>query len=180
MSLNILVAPSGFKESLSPEEVADCIEEGVLRALPDAKIQKLPLVDGGEGFAATLVRVTGGILHDVVVTGPVGQPVKAHYGILGGSGIRTAVLEMASAAGLRLVPEALRNPINTTSYGVGELIKAALDSGAERILVGCSDSGTNDGGAGMAQALGIRLLDAEWKSIGWGGGELSSLVRVDL
>jgi glycerate kinase len=180
MPLNILVAPSGFKESLSPEEVADCIEEGILRALPNASVRKLPLVDGGEGFTKTLIEVTQGTLHEVFVTGPIGQTVKAHFGIMGGTGIRTAVMEMAAAAGLRLVPKALRNPLHTTTFGVGELIRAALDAGAERILIGCADSATNDGGCGMAQALGVRLLDANGESIGWGGKELSKLHRIDM
>jgi glycerate kinase len=180
MSLNVLVAPSGFKESLSPEQVADCIEQGILRALPNASVRKLPLVDGGEGFTKTLVEATQGSLHDVVVTGPIGGPVNAHYGILGGTGVRTAVMEMASAAGLRLVPEGLRDPLQTTTFGVGELIKAAVDAGAERILIGCADSATNDGGCGMAQALGIRLLDAQGESIGWGGRELIKLHQIDM
>ena len=180
MAINVLIAPSGFKESLSAEVVADCIGEGVLRVLPDANIQKTPLIDGGEGFTKTLVDITGGTLHMVRVTGPVGQPVEAYYGILGGAGQKTAVMEMASAAGLRLVPEALRNPLFTTTYGVGELIKASLEAGVDRILIGCADSGTNDGGAGMAQALGIALTDAEGNSIGWGGGELSKLRRIDV
>ncbi len=180
MPLNILVAPAGFKENLSPEEVADCLEEGILRAVPNASVRKLPLVDGGEGFTKTLVEATQGTLHDVFVTGPVGQRVKAHYGILGGTGIRTAVLEMASAAGLRLVPDGLRDPLYTTTYGVGELIKAAIDADVERILIGCADSGTNDGGSGMAQALGVGLLDAAGESIGWGGKELLRLDSIDL
>jgi glycerate kinase len=180
IAMNVLIAPSCFKESLSAQEVADCIEEGIRRVLPDANIQKTPLIDGGEGFTKTLVQITGGALHMTRVTGPVGQPVEAYYGILGGVGQKTAVMEMASAAGLRLVPEALRNPLSTTTYGVGELIKAALEAGAERILIGCADSGTNDGGAGMAQALGIALTDAEGNSIGWGGGELSRLRKIDI
>lgn len=180
MTLNILIAPSGFKESLEADEVADCIEAGILRVLPSARIQKAPLVDGGEGFTRGLVNATGGTLHSAIVTGPVGQSVAAHFGFLGGDGPRTAVLEMAAAAGLRLVPREARNPLLTTTYGVGELIKAALDAGAERILVGCGDSGTNDGGAGMAQALGIRLLNAEGEEIGRGGGELIHLDRIDM
>ncbi len=180
MTLHVLIAPSGFKESLSAEEVAECIEEGVLRVLPDANIQKTPLIDGGEGFTKTLVDITRGTFHKVRVTGPVGQSVEACYGILGGSGPRTAVMEMASAAGLRLVPEALRNPLCTTTYGVGELIKAGLEAKVERILLGCADSGTNDGGAGMAQALGIGLLDAAGNTIGWGGAELLKLRRIDV
>jgi glycerate 2-kinase len=180
MTLRILIAPSGFKESLEADEVADCIEMGLLKVLPDATIHKAPLVDGGEGFTKALVTATEGTLHNLTVTGPVGQPVDSHFGFLGNTEIKTAVLEMAAAAGLRLVPREVRNPLVTTTYGVGELIKAALDEGAERILVGCGDSGTNDGGAGMAQALGIRLLDAEGKEIGRGGGELAKSERIDL
>ncbi len=182
MTLRVLVAPSGFKESLGAEEVADCIEAGVLRALPGAEITKAPMVDGGEGFTRALVEATGGTLHPLVVTGPVGEPVEAHFGFLGeaGDGPCTAVLEMASAAGLRLVPREVRDPSGTTTYGVGELIRAALDAGAERILFGCGDSGTSDGGAGMAQALGVRLLDAEGEELGRGGGELARLSRMDM
>ncbi|HEY9858337.1 MAG TPA: glycerate kinase [Candidatus Obscuribacterales bacterium] len=180
MSLRILIAPSGFKESLEADEVADCIATGILRALPDATIQKAPLVDGGEGFTKALVGATGGSLHSLTVTGPTGQPVESHFGFLGGEGTKTAVLEMAAAAGLRLVPPNARNPLLTTTYGVGELIKAALDAGAERILVGCGDSGTNDGGAGMAQALGVRLLDASGQELGQGGNELMRLASIDL
>ncbi len=180
MSLRILIAPSGFKESLEADRVADCIANGVLRALPDAEIQKAPLVDGGEGFTKALVAATGGTLHNITVTGPVGQPVASHFGFLGNTQVKTAVLEMAAAAGLRLVPPEVRNPLVTTTYGVGELIKAALDRGAERILIGCGDSGTNDGGAGMAQALGIHFLDADGQELGTGGGELAKLQRIDL
>lgn len=180
MTLRILIAPSGFKESLEADEVADCIEAGILRVLPDAKIQKAPLVDGGEGFTKALVAATGGTLHNLSVTGPVGQPVDSHYGFLGNTDIKTAVLEMAAAAGLRLVPRDVRNPLVTTTYGVGELIKAALDDGAGRILIGCGDSGTNDGGTGMATALGVRLLDAGGEELGSGGGELARLERIDL
>ncbi len=180
MNLRILIAPSGFKESLGADEVADCIAEGMRRAMPKAKFVKAPLVDGGEGFAKALVDATNGTLHTLTVTGPVGQPVEAHFGILGGAGPRTAVLEMAAAAGLRLVPRGMRNPLITTTYGVGELIKAALDAGAQRILIGCGDSGTNDGGAGAAQALGVRFLDCDNAPLGWGGGELTRLCHIDL
>lgn len=179
MSLRILIAPSGFKESLAAEEVATCIERGVRQVLPDALIHKVPLVDGGEGFTKTLVNLTGGVLHELSVTGPIGRPLRSHFGFLGGEGPKTAVIEMAAAAGLRLVPRHLRNPLKTTTYGVGELIRAALDAGAERILFGCGDSGTNDGGAGMAQALGIRLLDRQGRELRRGGGELHRLAHID-
>lgn len=183
MTLRVLVAPSGFKESLTVTEVAACIADGVRAALPDAEVVQAPLVDGGEGFARVLTEMTGGALHPVRVTGPVGAPVEAHFGVLGtppDGGPRTAAVEMAAAAGLRLVPRDARDPRRTTSYGVGELIRAALDAGAARILVGCGDSGINDGGAGMAQALGARLLDAGGREIGRGGAELARLARIDL
>ncbi|SFP52909.1 glycerate kinase [Geodermatophilus dictyosporus] len=182
MRLRVLIAPSGFKESLGADEVADCIASGVRRAVPDALIHKAPVPDGGEGFAQALVRTVGGTLHDVTVTGPVGEPVAAHFGLLPGADGTgpTAVLEMAAAAGLRHVPRDRRDPLTTTTRGVGELIAAALDAGAARVLVGCGDSGTNDGGAGMAQALGVRLLDEAGEEIGAGGGELARLTSIDL
>jgi len=180
MTLRILNAPSGFKESLEADEVADCIERGIARVIPNAHIEKAPLVDGGEGFAKALVAATDGTLHWVTVTGPVGEPIEAYFGILGGSGPRTAVLEMAAAAGLRLVPKEMRDPLRTTTYGVGELIKAALDANAQRILVGCGDSGTNDGGAGMAQALGVRLLDEQGQDLGHSGDALLKLATIDV
>ncbi|MGF6254590.1 glycerate kinase family protein [Ensifer sp. LBL] len=180
MSLTILVAPSGFKESLSAEEAADCIEKGVLRACPNAEVLKVPMVDGGEGFTKALVAITGGSLHELDVTGPLGEPVASHFGFLGGQSERTAVIEMAAAAGLRLVPRDRRNPCITTSYGVGELIRAALDAGARRILLGCGDSGINDGGAGMAAALGVKLLDSEGNPLAPGGAALASLASIDM
>lgn len=177
--LRVVIAPSGFKESLSAEAVAAAIARGARKAAPCVDTLELPLVDGGEGFTETLVRVTGGQMHRLTVTGPVGQPVVSFFGILGGDGPKTAVIEMAAAAGLRLVPRDRRDPLQTTTYGVGELIGAALDEGVERILLGCGDSGTNDGGAGMAQALGIRLLDADDKPIRRGGIGLLDLDRLD-
>lgn len=180
MTLTILVAPSGFKESLSAEEAADCIEKGVLRACPKAEVIKVPMVDGGEGFTKALVAITGGSLHELTVTGPLGEPVASYFGFLGGQSERTAVIEMAAAAGLRLVPRDRRNPCITTSYGVGELIRAALDAGARHILLGCGDSGINDGGAGMAAALGVKLLDREGNPLAPGGAALASLARIDM
>jgi glycerate 2-kinase len=178
-SLRVLIAPSGFKESLSAEEAAAAIEEGVLRVLPDARTTCLPMADGGEGFTRTLVAAAGGEVVDVEVTGPIGEPVASHFGRLD-DGAGTRVLEMAAAAGLRLVPRDRRDPFETTTYGVGELARAALDDGAERILLGCGDSGTNDAGAGFAQALGVRLLDADGNDIGRGGRSLIDLAAIDL
>ena len=180
MTLNILIAPSGFKESLDADQVADCIAAGINKVLPDAHTIKAPLVDGGEGFTKALVEATGGSLHPVQVIGPVGQNIDAYYGLLGGTNYKTAVVEMAAASDLRHVPAKLRNPLITTTYGVGQLIKAALDAGVERIFVGCGDSGTNDGGIGMAQALGVKLLDEAGNQLGFGGGELIKLKQIDL
>lgn len=180
MPFRVVVAPSGFKESLSAEQAADCIEKGVLRASPDSVVTKVPMADGGEGFTRALVGATHGTIHPVTVTGPVGEPVQAFVGFLGGGAEPTAVIEMAAAAGLSLVPRDRRNPCLTTSYGVGELVRAALDLGAKRILLGCGDSGINDGGAGMAQALGIRLLDANGNELDRGGAALTQLNRIDI
>lgn len=180
MSLRILVAPSGFKEGPYASEVADSIERGLRRVMPAAEIVKLPLVDGGEGSAEALVSATGGEMREIAVTGPLGTPVLARFGFLGGDGPRTAVLDMASAAGLRLVPMESRDPLRTTTRGVGELVRAAVAAGAEKIVIGMGDSGTNDGGAGLAQALGVRLLDGDGEDIGPGGAELLRLARFDL
>lgn len=180
--LRILVCPSGFKGSLLPDEAATCIEEGILAVEPDALIRKVPLVDGGEGFTRALVATTGGSLHETSVTGPVGVTIPSFFGFLGNTSTKTAVIEMAAAAGLSLVPPTLRNPGVTTSFGVGELILAAIDDGAERILVGCGDSGTCDGGAGMLQAMGARLLDAQGNVIplASGGEALVNLGSIDM
>ncbi|KAJ4308116.1 hypothetical protein N0V84_012285 [Fusarium piperis] len=183
-SMRILVCPSGFKGSLEPGTAADCIEAGILAVEPHASVRKVPLVDGGEGFTRAIVSATGGTIREVSVTGPVGEPISSFFGILGRSGGEpsTAVLEMAAAAGLSLVPPSRRDPGSTTTFGVGELILAALDAGATRILVGCGDSGTCDGGAGMLQALGATLLDANRRSLptARGGESLLALDSIDL
>lgn len=178
----ILICPSGFKESLQPGEVADCIEKGVLRAVPDAIITKAPMVDGGEGFTEALVATTKGEMHHLEVVGPIRNTVSSHYGFLGGTTIKTAVVEMAAAAGLSLVPRDQRNPLHTTTFGVGQLIRAALDNGAKNILLGCGDSGTCDGGVGMAQALGARFFCSKGEELpqALGGASLSDLASADL
>jgi glycerate kinase len=179
MSLRILVAPSGFKESIGPREAARAIAAGVRKALPDAEIDTLPMIDGGEAFAATLVELTNGTLHAVRASGPNGGPVDAHVGFLGGSESRTAVIDVASAAGFRLVPRAKRNMLTATSFGVGELIAKSLELGAERILIGCGDSGVNDGGAGIAMALGVGLFDVDGTPLERGARSLERLHRID-
>ncbi|ABL72624.1 MULTISPECIES: glycerate kinase family protein [Paracoccus] len=180
MSLTVLIAPSGFKESLSVKDVAEAIARGVRRAAPHATILTAPMVDGGEGTTEALVAATGGRLMQAEVTGPMGQPVDSFWGLMGGDGPRTAVIEMAAAAGLSLVPRDRRDPTLTTSRGVGELILKALDHGVDRILIGCGDSGINDGGAGMARALGARLLDGEGRELPEGGGALQDLAQIDV
>lgn len=178
--MRFLVAPSGFKESLDACAVADAIAAGIHRVVPGAVVDKVPLVDGGEGSAKALAEATGGTLIPTLVTGPIGDPVPSHFALLGGPGPRTAVVEMAAAAGLRLVPRDHRDPTTTTTYGVGELISAALDLGVDRVLVGCGDSGTSDGGAGALQALGARILDANDQEIGRGGAALINARTLDL
>ncbi|MFI0591626.1 glycerate kinase [Streptomyces griseus] len=179
MTHRIAIAPSGFKESLSAARVAEAIASGVRRVLPDADLDLIPLVDGGEGTAEALALASGGRLVPCTATGPVGDPVASHFALLGGPGPLTAVVEMAAVAGLALVPPDLRHPGATTTYGVGELIRAALDAGARRILVGCGDSGTSDGGAGALQALGARLIDRHGRELRRGGGALHELEHID-
>lgn len=176
--MRIVIAPSGFKESLAADAVAAAIEAGVRRADPAAVIDRVPLVDGGEGSAEALSAATGGRLVPVTVTGPVGVPVRSHVALLGDG--RTAMVEMASAAGLRLVPAGHRDPGATTTYGVGQLITAALDTGRPRILVGCGDSGTCDGGAGALAALGARVTDRFGMTLAAGGAALSTVAHVDV
>ncbi|MEU7488971.1 glycerate kinase [Streptomyces sp. NPDC042319] len=176
MLTRFAVAPSGFKESLSAQEAAKAIAAGVRRVVPGAEIDLIPLVDGGEGTAAALAAATGGRLVSRPATGPVGEPVGTHFALLGSG---TAVVEMAAVAGLSLVPRGRRDPGATTTYGVGELIRAALGTGVRRILIGCGDSGTSDGGAGALQALGARLLTAKGYELPPGGRELGRLDRID-
>ncbi|WP_055566228.1 glycerate kinase [Streptomyces atriruber] len=176
MLTRFAIAPSGFKESLSASSVAEAIAAGVRRVVPHAETDLIPLVDGGEGTARALAAAGGGRLVALPATGPVGQPIGTHFALLPDG---TAVVEMAAVAGLSLVPRDLRDPGATTTYGVGELIRAALDTGARRILVGCGDSGTSDGGAGALQALGARLLDVDGWELPRGGRELTRLSRID-
>ena len=174
----IVVAPDSFKGSASAREVAEAIADGLRRALPSVEIETVPMADGGEGTVEALVEATGGRYVEVQATGPLGEPVRARFGLLGDG--ETAVIEMAAASGLPLVPPHRRDPMVTTTYGTGELIRAALDRGARRIVIGIGGSATVDGGVGMAQALGARFLDAGGRDIGPGGGTLAHLDRIDL
>ncbi|CAI0979448.1 glycerate kinase [Serratia ficaria] len=176
--MKIVIAPDSYKESLSALEVATQIEAGFREIFPDAEYIKLPLADGGEGTVEAMVTATGGRKVDVEVTGPLGERVRAFFGLSGDE--RSAFIEMAAASGLALVPGRKRNPLNTTSYGTGELIRAALDRGVKHCIIGIGGSATNDGGAGMVQALGARLLDKDGNAIGFGGGCLEQLAAIDL
>ena len=176
--MKIVIAPQGFKGNLTALEVARAIEEGIKRIVPDAETVLKPMADGGEGTVQALVDATGGELITTEVTGPLEEQVNAHWGIL--SDKTTAVIEMASASGLPLVPPEKRNPFITTTYGTGELIRAALDRGCRKLIIGIGGSATNDGGVGMAQALGARLLDADNKELPFGGAALAKLERIDI
>ncbi|MBT2692411.1 glycerate kinase [Bacillus sp. ISL-55] len=176
--MKIVIAPDSFKESLTALEAATAIENGMKKILPEASFVKVPMADGGEGTVQSLVDATGGKIITKIVTGPLGTPVEAFFGISGDE--KTAVIEMAAASGLHLVPSGDRNPLITTTRGTGELIGAALDYGVEHIIIGIGGSATNDGGAGMARALGIMLLDSDGKEIGEGGGALNSLAGVNI
>ena len=174
----IVIAPDSYKESLSALEVAQAIAAGFRQVFPVAEYVLVPVADGGEGTVDAMVAATGGRRKTVAVSGPLGQPVEAFYGLTGDGA--TAVIEMAAASGLALVPPDRRNPLVTSSRGTGELIRAALDAGARRFILGIGGSATNDGGAGMVQALGARLLDAQGGELGPGGGALAALERIDV
>ena len=176
--MKIVVAPQSFKGSLSAREVADAIARGIRRVLADAEVVVLPMADGGEGTVDALVFATGGRTMQTEVSGPLGDRVTAAWGILGDGA--TAVVEMAAASGLVLVPPDRLDPLTATTYGTGELVRAALDSGCHRLIIGIGGSATNDGGAGMAQALGAKLTDREGSELPPGGAALASLRQIDI
>ncbi|MBD2797895.1 glycerate kinase [Xenorhabdus sp. 18] len=176
--MKIVIAPDSFKESLSALQVAQAIERGFKEIYPHADYIKLPMADGGEGTVESLVAATGGKRIACTVTDPLGQSVEAFFGLLGDG--KTAVIEMAAASGLHLVPMAQRDPLLTTSYGTGELILAALEHGARKLILGIGGSATNDGGAGMMQALGANLLDGDGRILPFGGAALTRLESIDL
>jgi len=175
--MRVVIAPDSFKESINAAEAAEAIAEGVMRAAPDAQFDLVPMADGGEGTVAALVAATDGAEAEAMVTGPMGEPTVASYGLLGDGS--TAVIEMAAAAGLHLIPKHNRDPRKTTTYGVGELIQHALDCGVSKIIVGIGGSATNDAGAGMAQALGVALRDNSGKDVQPGGLALANVREID-
>ncbi len=176
--MKIVIAPDSYKESLSAVEVAQAIEKGFREIFPDAHYIAVPVADGGEGTVDAMVSATRGAKFATTVTGPLGEPVSACWGMSGDG--KTAFIEMAQASGLVLVPAEKRNPLITTSRGTGELILRALDKGARSIIIGIGGSATNDGGAGMMQALGAKLTDANGTEVGPGGGGLLTLNSIDI
>ena len=176
--MRIIVAPDSFKGSVSALGVAEAMERGIHAVFPAAQVLKVPIADGGEGTVEALVAATGGKLMHSEVQGPLGAPVRAHWGISGDGA--TAFLEMASASGLPLIAKEQRDPCVTSTYGTGQLMKAALDAGLRRIVIGIGGSATNDGGTGMARALGVRFLDAQGADLPEGGAALARLAQIDL
>lgn len=173
-----VLAPDSFKESMTAKEVCVAMEKGLRKIYPTAQYIHVPMADGGEGTVQSLVDASGGAIHYQEVQGPLGQNVMAQYGILGDG--TTAAIEMASASGIHLVTPETRNPLRTTTYGTGELIRQCLDQGIRKIIIGIGGSATNDGGTGMAEALGAKFLDAQGVSLERGGGSLNRLAHIDV
>ena len=177
-AVKVVIAPQTFKGSISALDAARAMKEGVLRVVPDAEVALVPVADGGDGTLETLVEGSDGTLRDAKVTGPLGEPLMSQWGAMG-DGL-TAVIEMARTSGLALVPPEKRSPLLTTTFGLGEAILQALEAGFRRFIIGIGGSATNDAGAGMSQALGIRLLDAAGDDLARGGAALAGLERIDL
>jgi len=176
--VRIVIAPDSFKGSLSALEAARAVAEGITIAMPQAELELKPIADGGEGFVHALLTASGGTLQSSIVRGPFGETVSAAWGVLGDG--ETAVIEMAAASGLMLVPESRRNPALTSTFGTGELIRHALDAGYRKIIIGIGGSATNDGGAGMAKALGARFLDDRGQELPCGGLALRDLATINI
>lgn len=176
--LKVVIAPDSFKGSMDSSAVANYIERGILRVFPDAVIEKFAISDGGEGLIDSLIEAVGGRIIKKEVKGPLGQPVDSFLAVLADE--KTAVIEMAAASGLPLVPWGKANPLKTTTYGTGELIKAALDEGISKLIIGIGGSATNDAGVGMMQALGAQFLDNSRNEVSFGGGYLKDIKDIDL
>ncbi len=174
--MKVVVAIDSLKGSLSSLEAGEAIKSGVLKAIPEAEVCVRPLADGGEGTVEALALGMGGKLVTVEVTGPLGEPVNCVYGILEES--KTAIVEMSGAAGITLVPDELRNPLHTTTYGVGEVIKDAISKGCRHFIVGIGGSATNDGGIGMLQALGYGMLDKDGSQVPFGAKGIKEIVKI--
>ena len=177
MKKKFILAPDSFKESMTAQKAAAAMERGIYSVFPDAECIKFPMADGGEGTVESLTAMTGGSICRHTVSGPFGEPVQAHYGLLTPD---TAVIEIAECCGLQLISPEHRNPGKATSYGVGELIKHLLDRNISKLIVGLGGSCTNDGGAGMLTALGANFIDCEGKPIALGGLGLTHLAQIDM
>jgi len=175
--MKVIVAPNAFKGSLTAAQAASAIAQGVREALPEAEVIEIPVADGGDGTVEALVSARKGTFRDVEVDGPLGDPVQARYGLIDGG--RTCVVELASSSGLALIPVARLDPRKASTYGFGQLLEAVRKKGVESIIAGIGGSATNDGGAGMAQALGYRLLDPAGRDLPRGGAALAHLDRID-
>ncbi|MFF2446458.1 glycerate kinase [Neobacillus sp. NPDC058068] len=176
--MKFVLAPDSFKESMTAKNAALAMEKGIKKVFPDAECVIVPMADGGEGTVESLVSMMDGELIRTEVLGPLGEKVIADYGLVDAGS--TAVIEMASASGLELIKPEDRNPLRTTTYGTGQLIKHALDKGVSRILIGIGGSATNDGGAGMLQALGVSFKDRSGEELAFGGGALDQLHSIDV
>lgn len=176
--MKVVIAPDSYKGSLTALAVAEAMERGVRAVFPSAQVVKVPIADGGEGTVDALVVATGGRALEAEVHGPLGEKVCARWGVLGGGA--GAVIEMAAASGLPLVPAERRDPRVTSTRGTGELMRAVLEAGLRRMVVGIGGSATNDGGTGMARALGVRFLDGQGRDLPEGGAALARLARIDL
>lgn len=176
--MKIVIAPDSFKDSLSAQDVADAIARGLAEVWPDAQLIRCPMADGGEGTVAAVLAACGGERHQAEVCGPLGETVTATWGWLPDS--HTAIIEMAEASGLQSLPVERRDACISSTFGTGELIRAALNAGAQRVILAIGGSATNDGGAGAMQALGVRLLDAQGQALEPGGLALAQLARIDL
>ena len=176
--IKIVIAPDSFKGSVTAMEAALSIEKGIKNAFPNAETVLVPVADGGEGTMENLVSATKGHTVASLVKGPLGNQVKAHYGVLGDN--TTCIIEVASASGLDLITSEERDPLKATTYGTGELIRLALNDGYRKFILALGGSATNDGGAGMLQALGVQFTDQAGNEIGLGGGELQRLHDISL
>ncbi|OGV55913.1 MAG: glycerate kinase [Lentisphaerae bacterium GWF2_52_8] len=174
--MKIVLAPDSFKGCLRSPEICDALREGILSVRPDAEVISVPMADGGEGSTEAVLKAAGGELRTVTVRGPLGKPVEASFALLNDK--RSAVLEMAAASGIELLSNDELNPLLASTFGTGELLRAALDAGAREIIMGIGGSATVDGGAGFIQALGVKLLDCEGNDLPGGGGTLARLDKL--
>jgi glycerate kinase len=175
--MKIVIATDSFKGSMRSDEAGSIIADGIRGSLGDAEIKVIPVADGGEGTTDAVIRATGGEIKEVAVTGPLGEPTTAHYGLLPDG--QTAIMEMASASGIELVPIDRLDPMKATTYGTGEMIRSALEGSVRDVILGIGGSATVDGGTGMAQALGFKLLDADGNECGRGGEALATIAEID-